>query len=1066
VVGPSYAVNSDMLPRLWMTGSPSRATLLGMELSGSEWVHLYSDLAMFAAFVAIPCLLAYLAWRRSALTFRRSILLFAVAILTCGVAHLLDAIMIALPDHGLTSGLNSIVKPVTATASWIALAALLLVMPKLLALKTPEEAQAKADELRRAEFALLESEAFYASLVDSLPLNMFRKDLQGRLVFANKRYCDMLNADLKDLKYKRDQDLFPEELARKYREDDKRVIATGQIVEDVEEHVKPDGTRLYVHVIKAPVKDAAGNTVGLQGLFWDVTARKEAEAALKASEERFQLAVRGSSDGIWDWDIVTDEAYYSPRFKELLGYKGREFEDVFESWVKHLHPDDRQATLDAIEQHISARTPYDVECRLRTRTGRYRWFRARAQAIWNEKRQPIRMAGSITDITDQKLAEEELRKAKEAAEAASHAKSVFLANMSHEIRTPLNGILGMTELLLDTQLDRNQRESLMMIRESGEALLTVINDILDFSKIEVGKLTLEHDDFDFRDNLGDTVKSLAFRAHAKQLEIIYEVAPDIPTMLIGDRNRLRQVVINIVGNAIKFTEAGEVLLSVNTERREDGSVELHFAVKDTGMGVPEHKLNSIFDAFEQVDSSSTRRHGGTGLGLAIASNLVKIMGGRIWVESKFGAGTTMHFTARFDVVPGARPFWEVPGLEAMPRDRVLVVDDNATARRVLGQCLSHWQIRCDSAGDGAEALDMLRAAHREGDPYRLIVCDATLARMDGFTLARRVREDDGLDPTFVMMVSTAGQFDDTAQCERLGIPFYLIKPVKPSELYDAIMVATGAKSAKQAELANDSEAPQIRPLHILLAEDSLVNQKLAVSLLEKHGHQVTVVPNGKEAVAQLETRRFDVVLMDIQMPEMDGLEATALVRAREKRAGGRVPIVAMTAHVMKGDRERCLEAGMDGYVPKPVNSQTLLSAIASVTGTSPAERARFDDRGGNDDLEPVDWNRARQVVQGDERLLKEIAETFIGELPGMMHAIRRSCKNGNHNELKRAAHTLKGALGHWGARQAVSVADRLEDMASGNETRRLGETVSELEQEIARVKPVLLDYLGRQPEAR
>ena len=702
----------------------------------------------------------------------------------------------------------------------------------------PPAANEDPEELRRAEYALQESEAVYASLVDSLPLNMLRKDMQGRLVFANKRYCEMLNKDLAELIHKTDFDLFPDELARKYRQDDLRVITSGQVIEDVEEHVKPDGTRLYVHVLKAPVRDATGNTVGLQGLFWDVTSKKEAEAVLEASKERFELAVRGSSDGIWDWNVVTDEVYFSPRFKELLGFGDDEFENVFYSWASRIHPEDDRATMQALVEHLEQRKPYDVEYRLRTRHDEYRWFRARGQAIWNDDQRPVRMAGSITDVTDRKRADEELRKAKEAAEAASRAKSVFLANMSHEIRTPLNGVIGMTELLLDTELTREQRESLSMIRESGESLLTVINDILDFSKIEVGKLTLEHEEFDFRDSLGDTLKSLAFRADAKGLEIAYEVAADVPEVLVGDRNRLRQVVINLVGNAIKFTDAGEVVLSVWVNSTEDHQIELHFAVADTGIGVPQSKLRSIFDAFEQADGSSTRRHGGTGLGLAIASNLIQLMQGRIWVESQVGVGTTMHFTARFGNVEDAAYSWQQVDASAIESTPVLVVDDSATSRRILVQSLESWRMRATAAAGSQEAQEKLIVAWQAGRPYRLVVCDATMPGSDGFDLARWIRSRPELQASLLMMLTSGHQFDDIARCEELGIKSYLVKPAKPSDLLDGVLAAMNLSAALSANASAPAAVPRFKPLHVLLAEDSLVNQKLAVGLLERQGHRV------------------------------------------------------------------------------------------------------------------------------------------------------------------------------------------------------------------------------------
>ena len=382
--------------------------------------------------------------------------------------------------------------------------------------------------MRDTEKRLRDSEAHYAALVESLPLSAFRKDLNGKFVFANQRFCNAVNRQPKDILTLTDFDLFPEKLAKKYRQDDRRVIETGQVIEETEENQRHDGTLSYVHVLKSPVRDGEGHVIGIQGLFWDETARRQAEEARRASEERFHLAVRGSSDGIWDWNIATDEIYYSPRFKELIGFCDQEFADDFSSWETHLHPDDRQNVLDALQRHLKQRTPYEVEFRLRTKSGEHRWFLGRGQAIWNDSGRAIRMAGSITDITRRKQSQEALRRAKEAAESGSRAKSIFLANMSHEIRTPLNGVIGIAELLLETKLTPEQHEYVTLMRDSGKSLTRVIDDVLDFSKIEAGKLEFHESEFDLRECLGDTIKSLAFRAHAKGLELSYEVDSQIP----------------------------------------------------------------------------------------------------------------------------------------------------------------------------------------------------------------------------------------------------------------------------------------------------------------------------------------------------------------------------------------------------------------------------------------------------------------------------------------------------------------------------------------------------------
>ena len=525
----------------------------------------------------------------------------------------------------------------------------------------------------------------------------------------------------------------------------------------------------------------------------------------------------------------------------------------------------------------------------------------------------------------------ELRAATYAAEAANRAKSTFLANMSHEIRTPLNAVIGMTELVLGSSLSVQQREFLLTVKDSGEALLSVINDILDFSKIEVGKLVLDRAAFDLRESLGDTLKSFALRAHQLGLEIACFIHADVPHMVVGDYSRLRQVVVNLVGNAIKFTEKGEVTLEVTQESRSEKEVVLHLVVADTGIGIPEEKQATIFEMFEQADSSTTRRHGGTGLGLAIAARLVGLMGGRIWVESTPGRGSRFHFVVRLELAEteSARP--PTPEPASLHGMRVLVVDDNATNRRILQEVLRSWQMVPTVAAGAREALESIQQAHKAGEPFSLVLTDAHMPSVDGFTLVEQIKQDAEMTNTVIMMLTSGDRPEDTSRCDELGIAAYLLKPVKQSELLEAIELALGITVARGELLRWAARPPHhVGSLNILLAEDSLVNQKLAIALLEGQGHTVTLANNGLEAVAAIETHRFDLVLMDVQMPEMDGLEATASIRAREKEAGMRVPIVAMTAHALKGDRERCLDAGMDSYIAKPIRAEELFETIDRV----------------------------------------------------------------------------------------------------------------------------------------
>jgi signal transduction histidine kinase/DNA-binding response OmpR family regulator len=533
------------------------------------------------------------------------------------------------------------------------------------------------------------------------------------------------------------------------------------------------------------------------------------------------------------------------------------------------------------------------------------------------------------EVKERQEAEAAMRLAKDAAESASKAKSEFLANMSHEIRTPLNGVMGMTDLALETTLTQEQREYLETVKSSSEALLVVVNDILDFSKIEAGRVELESSEFDMRDCLGSALRTVAVRADEKGLELLCEVTPEVPEVVKGDAGRLRQVVINLVGNAIKFTDVGEVAVRVEVDTQHGAQGLLHFTVSDTGIGIPAEKCEAIFAPFTQADSSTTRKYGGTGLGLTISNRLVAMMGGAMWVESEPGKGSRFHFTAHLTASMAKDIKVGVPASPEVLRDvKVLVVDDNRTNRRILEGMLKRWEMKPVAVEDGELALAQLSAAREAGAPYRLILTDMHMPKMDGFALIEQIRQRPELSTATIMMLTSAGHRGDAERCKELGVSAYLLKPIRQSELREAVARVLGAGEPEGAiplitrYSLQDAREPG-SSLKVLLAEDNAVNQRLVVRLLEKRGHRVAVAVNGLEALAALKKEDFDLVLMDVQMPEMDGIEATVAIREKEKRTGEHLSVIALTAHAMKGDRDKCLAAGMDGYLTKPIRTQEL-----------------------------------------------------------------------------------------------------------------------------------------------
>jgi PAS domain S-box-containing protein len=934
-------------------------------------------------------------------------------------------------------------------------------------------------ERKRAEQALLDSEVLYHSLVECLPQNIFRKDRAGRFTFANNRFCQTVGRPLDTIVGRTDYDLFPPELAAKYQLDDHRVMETQTTFETIEDHLTPDRGKIFVQVVKNPLYDADGNVIGVQGIFWDVTGRRKMEEALAYERDLLRALLDNIPDSIYFKDRQSRFLRIGHQLARKFGLKDPN-EAIGKTDADFFSPDHAKAAFE--DENFILRTGQPIVGKTEKETwpdGQERWVLTTKMPYRDNTGQIVGTFGVSKDITPLKHAETELARARDLAVESAHLKAEFLANMSHEIRTPMNCIIGMTGLLLDTQLSDEQRDFADTIRSSADGLLTIINDILDFSKIEAGKLTVESIPFDLLETVENTVELFAERAEAQGLELVLRTDVDMPRFLNGDPGRIRQVLTNLLGNAIKFTEKGTVSVHVSPHPAPPDQSQVRIAVTDTGIGINAEAQAKLFQAFTQADGSLTRRYGGTGLGLAISQQLVQLMGGQIGLHSTFGHGSTFWFILTFPLAHDSVPC----DLQVLRGKRALVSDRGPHSREILQYYLQSWSIHPVVAEYADDVLDLLRQSAGTQTPFDVAILDVHTPGANGLALAQAIRSDPALHHTKLVILTSLDLHLDAEAWHRAGVDAYLVKPFKQSRLQECLTTLLGATRAAQGRFtAPDPGYPHgppaaVRPknLRVLVAEDNAVNQKIALRQLKKLGYSADAVANGGEAVDAVRRIPYDIILMDCQMPEMDGFEATRRIRLFEtdhpRHSRPPVYIIAMTANALEGNRDVCFSAGMDDYVSKPVKLPELQAVLARApqshidarpTQTPPPIAATAPAASTAEVIEPSTLSSLRALGDSEEdNVLGELAGLFLRDMPAKLSQIRSAIDQVNPTALRECAHSLKGSASNLGARRLATLCARLETLAREPSLAEAASSLPQLAEEFERVCDALRTELRK-----